>query len=106
MREDGYTLAEALAALLMISLAVGGLLEGMDVIGKTQARAGASVEEGRSLRAASENLASLVHRAGAVSSDDAAFAGDARRLDFDCPTGVRCAAVTCGLISRCNAPTT
>ena len=51
MNDDGYTLAEMLAALVTIALATGGLIEGTRVIGMWQGQAARAVGDGRSLRA-------------------------------------------------------
>jgi hypothetical protein len=93
MREDGYTLAEALAALFMVGLAIGGLLEGMSVIGRMQGRADVSVREGRSLRLAGRGLSVMLRGSGAFYSSNDAFKGADNQLSFDCAGGARCRAM-------------
>ena len=42
MKDDGYTLVEVLAALVMIALAVSGLIAGVEVLSRQQSAAGAA----------------------------------------------------------------
>lgn len=94
MREDGYTLAEALAAMLIIGLAMGGLFEGARVLSRMQAATTTAVAEGRELRRASAAFTRLVSSSEMA---DAGLAGTLRggptRLVYDCGAKASCEAV-------------
>jgi prepilin-type N-terminal cleavage/methylation domain-containing protein len=93
MNKDGYTLVEMLAALIMISLAIGGLLQGMRVIGRIQDSAGRSVMATREQRTAQEGLDRLVASQGPFFSDDLqGFTGSLTQFSFDCGRNVTCGA--------------
>ncbi|ATQ43429.1 hypothetical protein [Caulobacter mirabilis] len=79
--EDGYTLAEALAALLIIGLAVGGLVEGARLIGRMQAPTVGAVRETRDLRQAEAAVAALLARRP---GNDRTLRGDPKGFTFDC----------------------
>ncbi|MBS0297123.1 MAG: hypothetical protein JSR45_12495 [Proteobacteria bacterium] len=103
MSEDGYTLTETLAALLMIGLAIVGLTQAMSVIGRIQGRAGASLSQGQTLREARLGLSSVLKGAGPFRSDTEALQGDARSFTFDCGRPSRCGArieSTSGTVQR------
>ncbi len=88
MNDDGYTLAEALAAMLILGLTMGGLVEGARVIGRLQTPIVASRADDQALRRAEAGLAGLMKsRVGG----DQTLAGNAQGFTFDC------AAATCGL---------
>lgn len=81
MKEDGYTLAEVLAAMLILGLAIGGLVEGSRVIGRMQTPTVSSRRENLLLRRAEFGLESLLKlRAG----NDQSLAGDSRGFQFAC----------------------
>jgi type II secretory pathway pseudopilin PulG len=91
MRQDGYTLAEALAAMLILGLAIGGLVEGSRAIGRLQSRVNITVNETREVRRAEAALTALLRdRAG----DDRSFKGDPTTFSFNCSAGV------CGLATQ------
>jgi hypothetical protein len=92
MKDDGYTLVEALAALFMIGLAIGGLIEGVHVLGRLQAAATGSVRDGRNLRQANQGLARLLARGGPFLSDGKTLTGDASEMNFPCGQGPECSA--------------
>ena len=88
MNEDGYTLAEVLAAMLILGLAMGGLVEGSRIIGRMQTPIVTTRRDDQVLRRAEASVAGLLKlRPGG----DQTLAGDAQGLQFTC--GVR----TCGL---------
>jgi type II secretory pathway pseudopilin PulG len=62
--EAGYTLVETLAALMMIGLAIGGLIEASHVLGRMQAGAGRSLAETARLRGAGEAMRRLFEGQG------------------------------------------
>jgi hypothetical protein len=84
MNQEGYTLAETLAALLIIGLAVGGLTEAMTVIGKMQHDANRAVETSRSLSRAGRGFEELLVGRGPFASDRGGFNGGARGFTFPC----------------------
>lgn len=85
MNQDGYTLAETLAALVIIGLAVGGLVGGVDLLGRLQAKATGSVNQtDRRTRLEAAFARSLEHE-GPFRSDDArGLTGDGERLSYAC----------------------
>jgi hypothetical protein len=93
MSQDGYTLAETLAALMIIGLAIGGLTEGMRTLGLIQASAGHAMADGRALRGAHEALGRLLDGQGPFTTGDPrGFSGAAQRFSFDCAASQSCAA--------------
>lgn len=97
MSDSGYTLTEMLAALIMIGLAVGGLTQGLHVIGLAQGGAARAIGEARAVRAAEQSLDRLLDRQGPFFSDGGtAFKGSASGFDFSCGTPKRCAATIGG----------
>jgi len=82
--DQGFTLAEALTALLIVTLAMAGLAQGVHLIG-LQAR---SAERARAQRVDLSRLQRLVATApadiGPFFSDGEGFIGDPRRATFDC----------------------
>lgn len=88
MSEAGYTATEALAALAILGLAVGGLTGGLKVIGVGQLATGRKVAEADTVRTVSAELAGLVRGRGPFRSDvGEAFAGDERGFSFPCGAG-------------------
>jgi hypothetical protein len=98
MNDDGYTLAEALAAMLILGLAMGGLIEGARVIGRMQTPIVASRADEKALRRAETGLAAFLKLRG---GGDRSLAGSAQGFTFDCP------AENCGLsLTRNGGKTT
>ncbi|HEX7761128.1 MAG TPA: prepilin-type N-terminal cleavage/methylation domain-containing protein [Caulobacteraceae bacterium] len=90
MNDDGYTLAEMLAALAILGLAFGGLTQGARVIGQLQTKAAATARTTADDRRAQAALESLMARRGPFTSDGrGAFQGTASGFTFDCEAG-RC----------------
>ncbi len=93
MNQDGYTLAETLAALAMIGLAIGGLTAGVRVIGLNQAAATRHLADGHSLGGAEQVLSRLFAGQGPFQSSDAGgLRADGRRLSFTCADASPCSA--------------
>jgi hypothetical protein len=92
MSDEGYTATEALAALAILGLAVGGLTSGLKVIGVGEAATAHKVTQTISVRTAATEMAALVRGQGPFRSDDAAgLTGDVRSLSFPCG-GASCSA--------------
>jgi hypothetical protein len=93
MSQAGYTLAETLAALLIIGLAFGGLTEGMRVIGMVQSGAARTTSDATRRWAAQDALIRLLDQKGPFRSDDAKrFVGDRSGFSFDCGQSQPCGA--------------
>lgn len=93
MSQDGYTLAEALAALLIVGLAIGGLTQGVYVLGRLQAANGRATADARAVRAADRALVALLAEQGPFTSKDPErFTGDRRAFHFECGGAVPCGA--------------
>lgn len=107
MSEAGYTLAETLAALVMIGLAVGGLAEGAQVLGRLQAASAKASRSNGEVRRIGQAMDSVLKATGPFASDAGDFEGKADRFSFDCGRA-RCGAVisTTAGVSRIafNAP--
>ena len=77
MKQDGYTLAETLAALLIIGLALGGLAQAVHVLGRLESRTSGSLSAARSQRAVQLALGHALTMLGAeaiaVHGDDMNF---------------------------------
>lgn len=90
--QDGYTAAEALAALAILGLAMGGLTTSMGLIAKGQLKARERVEQSMLQRAADQRLERLLAREAPFRSDQVAhLVGDERGLEVDCGGAQRCA---------------
>ena len=88
MTEAGYTATEALAALAIIGLAIGGLTSGMQVIGRVQSTTTANLRLADAARTTSRKLNQLLAQAGPFRSDKpGAFVGEPQAFDFPC--GIR-----------------
>lgn len=86
----GYTAAEALAALAILGLAMGGLTTSMGLIGAGQAKARARLEQAVLERAADQRLERLLARNAPFRSDQVDhLVGDAKSFALDCEGG-RC----------------
>jgi type II secretory pathway pseudopilin PulG len=91
--DAGYTLAEMLAALVMIGLATGGLIEGVHVISQIQAQAGRAAGEGRAVRAVQSALDRLLEGQGPFDvGGRPQFNGSRTGFTFDCASSRPCAA--------------
>ena len=82
--EAGYTLAEVLAAMLIVGLALGMLFEGVQSISKLQVRATETVNDARTLGQAERALAALLAE---QAETDARLVGDGTSFAFACPAG-------------------
>lgn len=94
MNDEGYTLVEMLAALLIIGLAVGGLSQAMRVIGLTQSATARAISEERERQTIDRRLEALLASRGPfVSNDASGVYGGQDTFTFDCgktsPCGVR-----------------
>lgn len=93
MKQDGYTLAETMAALVMIGLAIGGLGQATYVIGRLNRAAGDQVAVARRVAGAQRALGDLLAQAGPFRArDDAGFNGHGASFAFPCDQGRRCGA--------------
>ena len=93
MSEDGYTLAEMLAALAMIALAIGGLTQGVHVLGRAQASANRAVETDRNARSTQIGLERLFDGQGPFTSDSqGGLSGSPTKLSFACAGAGTCQA--------------
>jgi prepilin-type N-terminal cleavage/methylation domain-containing protein len=95
VNKDGYTLVEMLAAIIMIALAIGGLTQGMRIIGLVQTSAGRALNGAREQRAEQVGLDRLVAGQGPFfSDDDAGLAGSVSQFSFPCPPSTCTASLT------------
>jgi len=93
VNDHGYTLAEMLAALVMIGLAVGGLTMGVRVIGHGEAQVARATTEGGSLRTLQAALNALLDNAGPFrTKDNATFRGAGAAFSFPCNAPKPCGA--------------
>lgn len=99
MSDHGYTLAEMLAALLIIGLAMAGLTQAVRVLSLFQSAAARATGEQRLLRRAEVDLARLLDGQGPFRSTEDMLVGDGRGFDFDCGRAARCSA---RLVSAAN----
>lgn len=91
MIQNGYTLVEVLAALFIVGLAMTGLMQGLHVVGRSQAAAAQGLGEHGAMQDLSRQLDAAVGCKGPfVSSTPEAFTGSARGFDYDCGVGRRC----------------
>lgn len=93
MNKDGYTLVEMLAALIMIALGIGGLMQGMRVIGHFQDTATGALAAAREQRTVQEGLDRLLAGQGPfVSADIQNFTGSSTQFSFACGREATCGA--------------
>lgn len=93
MSDAGYTLAETLAALAVLSLAVGGLTAAAQGLAQRQRLVADTLLDAEGPRAAQAALERLLETAGPFRSHEPdRFRGAARRLQFDCGAPEPCAA--------------
>jgi type II secretory pathway pseudopilin PulG len=91
--QEGYTAAEALAALAILGLAMAGLTTSMQLITAGQAKARARLEQSMFERAVDQRLEALLARDAPFRSDQTSHLfGDRQSLDVDCGNGQRCSA--------------
>lgn len=91
MSDEGYTLVEMLAALLIIGLAVGGLSQAMRVIGLTQSATARAISEERERQTIDRRLEGLVAQRGPFISDETdGAAGRQDEFTFDCGRASPC----------------
>lgn len=92
-RQDGYTAAEALAALAILGLAMGGLATSMSLITAGQTKARARLEQSMLERAANQRLENLLARDAPFRSDQTNhLVGDEQGFEADCGAALRCTA--------------
>lgn len=85
MSEAGYTLAETLAAMAILGLAMGGLTLSLQVVGRLQFSATDRLSKASQERSAQDLFARLVERSGAFGAHQPErLAGDAHGVRFDC----------------------
>jgi hypothetical protein len=85
MNEAGYTATEALAALAIIGLAMGGLTSGLMVVGRAQSAATTTLARADGIRTANHRLTQLFAEKGPFRSDRPNdFEGDSSAFSFDC----------------------
>lgn len=108
MREAGYTATEALAALAILGLSIGGLAAGLKVIANGQLSTSIALGEASKVRQAGVELTELLSLGAPFRSDDLGLlAGDAEHLSFPCDEG-RCSAALEGaslVVRRAAQPT-
>lgn len=93
MSDAGYTLAEMLAALMVIGLAFGGLAQGAAVVGRMQGGATRTVHQAAASADLARALDDVAGSSGPFVSDGrGAFAGVPDAFGFDCADGARCGA--------------
>jgi hypothetical protein len=102
MNDDGYTVAEVLAALVMIGLAIGGLTMGVRVIGQIQISAVRAAAADTAMRGVQDGLTGLLADQGPFTiKDPDAFVGSGRGFSFRCirpsPCGAQLSAAGGGL---------
>jgi hypothetical protein len=91
--QDGYTAAEALAALAILGLAMGGLTASMGLIGLGQRTARAQLEQSARERTIDQRLELMLAHGAPFRSDQIGnLVGDGQSLGLDCGGGRRCAA--------------
>lgn len=91
--EDGYTTAEALAALAILGLAMAGLTTSLGLVGAGQAKSRMRVEQAVLQRTADQALDRLVAFSPPFRSDQAShLVGDADGFEVDCLEARRCGA--------------
>jgi len=92
MSEAGYTLSETLAAMAVLSLSVGSLSLGLQVLGPSQHAAGSLAARVQTARTMQVRLERLLDRGAPFSAEDAArFNGDTTAFQFSCGAPQLCA---------------
>ncbi len=90
MSDDGYTLAEALAAIVMIGLAIGGLAQAAHVIGRLQERSAAGVQAQARNLALQQGLDRHLQTVEPVWSDRGGAQVSSRSAVLPCGHGAMC----------------
>lgn len=91
MSQDGYTASEALAALAILGLTVGGLSTSIALIGTGQLKAQGSLQQSALQRSANARLEQLLQPEAPFRSDESQhLVGDDRGFEFSCGEA-RCA---------------
>jgi|GEM_PF-3266530 len=91
MSEQGYTLVETLAALLIIALAISGLTVALQVLARGQAGVVALTDHADALRRAEVTMDRLFDGRGPFrSSQSDAFIGADHLIQFDCAQAAPC----------------
>lgn len=88
MTQDGYTTADAVAALAVVGLTLAGLMAGLDVIGRGQSVAAGRISEALALRTSERELMRLLLDQGPFRSDLSPLQGDVSAFSFPCTAGV------------------
>lgn len=85
MSDAGYTVAEALAALVIVSLSVTGMVKGAQAIGTFQQRSSAEIHDATSAKAVDRQLGGLFQGQGPfLSTGTGGLRGTASQLEFPC----------------------
>jgi type II secretory pathway component PulJ len=91
MSEGGYTLAETLAALAVLGMAMGGLSTGLHTLGGVQRSASVSLADANRARMIEQHIGRLVSAHGPyLTGDDAQFSGDGQSFRFACGQPAQC----------------
>lgn len=91
MTDDGYTLADTLAALAILGLSIAGATTGLSSLTKIHSATELRSVETASLKRASVLLNDLLTDAGPFTNRNAALQGDSSGFAFDCGSA-RCGA--------------
>lgn len=93
MNDAGYTLAETLAAMAVISLGIGGLSLGAQAIGTQQLSTGRTVSGLEANRSAGQLIESLLAKGAPYGSQQPEqLSGDGGGFQFQCGRSARCTA--------------
>jgi len=85
MSSDGFTLAETLAALLIVGLSIGGLTKGAETIGQFEKRSAGTVRAVNDRRSLDGHLDTLFHETGPFLSDGTgSLIGKSTEIRFPC----------------------
>src|SRR5689334_16814998 len=90
--QDGFTAAEALAALAILGLAIGGLTTSMALISAGQRTTRAQLEQSMLERAVDQRLELLLAHGAPFRSDQPSLTGDGQSLELSCESVQRCEA--------------
>lgn len=91
MSDDGYTLADTLAALAIVGLSIAGVTTGLSSLSKIHLTTERRSAETAGLKRASVLLTDLFHDAGPFTNRSTVLEGDSLSFAFDCGPG-RCSA--------------
>ena len=94
MSEDGFTLVEMLVSIAMISMAIGGLSLGLQVLSRYQTAVSVTAKDVEGARAAQAAIERLLDSGAPFAPREAGrFAGTAEGFDFACAGAQRCSVV-------------